>query len=479
MTDVSQILTDLKILLPFLLPELVLAVTIIFVTISTLKRGLPFQVAHGIGITGILISLFLTQSNDVVFPGDWMIFDEAGIWWISLLDITLILILLFRTTRHLRVLAGEYVIIALMMLLGAHFLVLSNHLFLVYLSVEILSLSGYMLVALPLYRKNIDAGFKYLVFGAVSSALMLYGISLFYGLEGNLSLAVAVSGADHWTTPLGYAVLALISFGLLFKVAAVPFHIWVPDVYQATPMPVITILSTIPKVAAIAFLMRWTGFVMESMYITAILAGLSMLAGNFGALRQNHVKRMMGFSAIAHTGFMLSGLLLMEYNPAYLLFYAAIYVLMTIGAFHLLNFFENRFGTEILDDFSGASAVSGWKTICMVIWMIALTGLPPTAGFSAKLFLFGGLAGMYSVMNDTFILTLLLFAVVNAVVSLAYYVKIPYFMIFRKGEARVWMAEKIWTKENFLGTILVLAVLILFFKPEWLMGSINSISFVP
>ncbi|MCA6075394.1 NADH-quinone oxidoreductase subunit N [Fulvivirga sedimenti] len=479
MKGVAQILDNLTNLLPFLLPEVVLAVTILLVTVSTLKRGIPHQVAHIIGILGILVSLVLSQMNSTYLPGDWFTFDESAIWWKTLLDSAVVAILLFRTSRHLRTISGEYVIITLMMLLGAHFLVMANHLFLVYLSVEIMSLSGYMLVALPLFRKNIDAGFKYLVFGAVSSALMLYGISLFYGLEGNLSLAVANSLSDHWSTPLGYTVLVLISFGLMFKVAAVPFHIWVPDVYEATPMPVITLLSTVPKVAAIAFLLRWTDFLTESMYVTAILAGLSMLAGNFGALRQQHMKRMMGFSAIAHTGFMLAGLLLVRDNPAYVYFYAATYVLMTVGAFHLLNYYEIRFGTETLEDMTGASAVSGWKTVSMVIWMIALTGLPPTAGFTAKLFLFGGLAEIYSVLEDSYILWLLLFAVVNAVISLAYYLKIPYYMIFRKSEAQLWSAEKIWTKENFLGTILVLAVLIIFFKPEWLMGSINSISFVP
>jgi len=479
MRDGINLLDPLFEMLPHLRSEGIIGLTILAVAITALFRKRAYPLPAIVGIGGLIASGISLAMQTVDFSDQWFVIDQASFFWRVFLDGCLTVILLFRTNRHLQKRSAEFVVLALTIVLGAHFLIISRHLFMVYLSVEVMSLSAYMLVALPLFRRQVNAAFKYLVFGAASSAIMLYGISLFYGLQGSLSLQDFQPEAPLWQSTPGWTVLLLIAIGLLFKIAAAPFHIWVNDVYRDTSLPVLAIFSVVPKLAALVFLIRWIPSIPDVEYLVALLSMFTLAVGNFGALRQEHVRGLLGLSAIAHTGFMLTGLLLLPGDFVFLEVYMAIYALMTIGSFHLLNHYELTYGVEKMSDLAGMSQVSVWKTIGIVVWMIALTGLPPTAGFTAKLLLFSGVAARYSADPQPVILYLLIFAVLNAVIALAYYLKIPYQMIFRKPEIHFKGTKNIWTLENFLGTILVLAILILFIKPEWLMGWINSVSFVP
>jgi NADH-quinone oxidoreductase subunit N len=262
---------------------------------------------------------------------------------------------------------------------------------------------------------------------------------------------------------------------LLFKISAAPFHLWVPDVYQGTAYPILAALSVVPKLAAFAFLTHWTAMIEESTFIIGILAIFTLIAGNFGALQQNNVRRLMGFSSIAHSGFMLLALIQV---PGYLMFYAGIYVLMTVGIFHLLNHYHFNYGLDTVEDYRGMRRLSRLKTLYVVIWMIALTGLPPTAGFTAKLLLFTGLGEMYVVNSDPFLMVLIIVGILNAVISLAYYLKIPYQMIFKPSDQTIKTLENNVSFSNLFGTILVLLVLLLFIKPGWLMSWLNNANFV-
>jgi NADH-quinone oxidoreductase subunit N len=477
MMDAANLLGPVKEILPYLYAELILGITMLAVTVTSLVRKPVYPWPHYVGITGIFCSILVSGMGASSAETTWFSIDEASFYWKLVLDGCMAVILLFNTNRHLRMRSAEYVLLALMILFGAHFLIISRHLFLVYLSIEVMSLSAYMLVALPLFKRQVNSAFKYLAFGATSSAIMLYGISLFYGIQGSLTLAGFDPALDAWQSPLGWTVLVLISAGILFKIAAVPFHIWVKDVYSETSLPVLAIFSIVPKLSALLFLIRWMPEIPNSEYLIALLAVITIATGNFGALRQSGIRGMMGFSAIAHTGFMLSGLLMEAGNMVFLQFYMTIYAIMTLGAFHALNYYELTYGAEKITDLAGTSVSSSWRTIGMVVWMIALTGIPPTAGFTAKLLLFSGMAQQYAASENSIILYVLIFAVINAVVSLAYYLRIPYQMIFRKPEVPFGRSKKIWTAENFLSTILVLTIIILFIKPEWLMGWINNVSF--
>ncbi len=477
MTDTAKLLDPVLELLPYLSAELILGITILAVTVIALVRRQVYPWPHYAGIAGIISSMFFLVISADYTNSEWFVIDGTSVYWKLVLDGSMVVILLFNTTRHLRRRSAEYVLLALMILFGAHFLVMARHLFLVYLSIEVMSLSAYMLVAMPLFKRQINSAFKYLAFGATASALMLFGISLFYGLQGSLTLEEFDPGSGVWQTALGWTVLILISCGILFKIAAVPFHIWVNDVYNQTSLPVLSIFSIIPKLSAILFLVRWVPEIPNAEYLIALLAVITIATGNMGAIRQANIRGMMGFSAIAHTGFMLGGMLMEAGNMLFLQFYMTVYALMTLGAFHALNYYELTYGTEKINDLAGTSAVSSWKTVCMVVWMIALTGIPPTAGFTAKLMLFSGMAQAYATGGEAIVLAVLIFAVVNAVISLAYYLRIPYQMIFRQPEVPYQGTKKILTGENFLGTILVLIIIILFIKPEWLMGWINMVSF--
>ena len=465
----SEQLFEILKFLPFLNAEGILSGGILLLTFLGFWRHIHWQVIRVI-LMGVILTTAVVAFRTPSAAIDWLAIDPVRITWKLLIDGAAATILLFTFDRHIRMKGTEFGVLLLTLLLGSHLLIMSTHLFMVYLSIEILSLTGYMLVAFPLFRKNIVSGFKYLVFGGVTSAIMLYGISLLYGIAGDLSLNMAVQEG-----PLFKVAVLFFTFGLLFKISAAPFHLWVPDVYEGTAYPILAILSIVPKLAAFAFLTHWTNMIDQPVYVIGILAIVTLVAGNFGALQQSSVRRLMGFSSIAHSGFMLLGLL---QPPELLMFYAGIYALMTIGTFQLLNHYNIKYGLDSIDDYQGMRHVSRLKTLYIVIWMIALTGLPPTAGFTAKLLLFTGLGEVYGASQDTFILVLIIVGILNAVISLAYYLKIPFKMIFKPVIHTTSTRENKWSFSNLFGTILVLLVIILFIMPEWLMSWLNNANFV-
>lgn len=455
-------------LLPFLYSEGILVAGIMVLTLFALFRRIPWQV-NFLCTALIVVAAAWTAWHTQTYSHPLFSLSVSGNAWKLLLDISVLVILLFKHNRHLRSKSAEYLMLVLLLLLGGHFLVMSNNLFTTYLAIEVLSLSGYMLVALPVLRAQVIASFRYLIFGAVASATLIYGMSLYYGLNGTLSLMPVAEGDT-----LGLLAALLITFGIFFKISAAPFHFWVPDVYEGSSYPVLGLVAIVPKIAAFSFLVSWIDVIPGALEIVGSLALVTLLAGNLGALAQSNVRRMMGFSAIAHTGFMMLALF---YSSEYLYFYAVVYALMTLGVFHLLNGFLEKYQIDTLDAFTGMRRVSPVKTLFILIWMVALTGLPPTAGFTSKLLVFTGLGELYASGGSVFLLILLGVGILNAVVSLGYYIKIPYFMIFKTPAELDCPKENMWSFANLLGTILVLLVLLLFIWPEWLMSWLNNINF--
>ena len=273
----------------------------------------------------------------------------------------------------------------------------------------------------------------------------------------------------------------MVMAGLLFKMAATPFHFWAPDVYQATPMPVLALFSTVPKVAAAATLYKiitafsligQSHFDWQSILIVLTIATLTI--GNFSALWQNNVKRLMAYSSIGQAGFLLVAICnFSEIGWKAFLFYSVILMMATILVFLLLNYFEKENQTRTIDDFNGLGRKRPLLGVCLTIAFISLVGLPPLAGFNAKLFVFTGLLESYSTTHKPLLLWLFAFGLLNTVVSLYYYLKVPYRMFLKESAFSGTTINSNSSTANewlvFQAALLAIGLLLFFFQPGWLM----------
>jgi NADH-quinone oxidoreductase subunit N len=306
-------------------------------------------------------------------------------------------------------LRGEFMTLLLFSLLGMMIMISAASFLTVYLGLELMSLCLYAMVALNRDSAiSTEAAMKYFVLGALSSGLLLYGMSMIYGATGSLNLTeVAQSVARHATnqadrTFLVFGLVFVVS-GLAFKIGVVPFHMWIPDVYHGAPTPVTLVISSGPKLAAFAMAVRLLvnglpALAPDWQQMLALLAILSIAVGNITAIAQSNLKRMLAYSAIAHMGFMLLGLLsgvvdgnTLNRDDAYsaALFYMIVYAVMSVGAFGMILYLAREgFDFENIDDFRGLNRKAPWPAFLMLIMMFSLAGIPPTAGFYAKLAVF-------------------------------------------------------------------------------------------
>lgn len=380
---------------------------------------------------------------------------------------------------------GEFFALLIAMVLGLFLMVMSANLLLVYVSIELVSLSSYVLTTFKDNAKGAEGGLKYLLFGAMSSGLMLYGMSLLYGFTGSLQFASpdfmpALSQIP--LLPLLLAGLLTIS-GLLFKISAIPFHFWTPDVYEAAPTPVVSFFSVAPKAAALIILLRFLAHFPEALVpVVAVLALGSMIIGNFSALGQSDGKRMLAYSSIAHAGFMLVGVV--ASNPLgwqSLAFYLGTYLFMSMAAFLLLDLAAHQRAEKeahnryAMDRLQGLGLQRPFLGVVLLLVMVALTGLPPTAGFSAKLFVFSSLWEAYQTSGSALLLGLFIAGLLNALVSLFYYLKIPFLMFFRPANAALGGPAELTVFQKVLTVGVVIPVLLFFFKADWLMNFIASL----
>lgn len=336
---------------------------------------------------------------------------------------------------------GDYYILALFSLLGVNVMISGNNFLMLYLGLELMSLSLYALVAL--WRESpsaTEAGMKYYVLGALASGFLLYGMSMMYGATGSLELArvfeVIASGAVNKVVLL-FGVVFIVA-GLGFKVAAAPFHMWAPDIYQGAPTPVTLLVGAAPKLGAFALLLRLLVEGMLPMAIDwqqmlVILAVLSLVVGNLTAIAQTNLKRMLAYSTISHMGFVLLGLLsgvvggkvdgvAGAYGSA--MFYTIIYVLMTLGSFGIVILLSRRgFEADNLEDIKGLNQRSPWFAFVMLLLMFSLAGIPPTAGFYAKL------AVLQAVVNAG-MTWLAVLAVIMSLIGAFYYLRVVKLMYF-------------------------------------------------
>ncbi|MFD1144965.1 NADH-quinone oxidoreductase subunit N [Larkinella insperata] len=372
----------------------------------------------------------------------------------------------------------DWLPILLALLLGLYLMTMAVNLLTVYLSIELVSISSYLLTALSADRKASEGGLKYLLFGAVSSAIMLYGMSLLYGLTGTLSLAESAEPLTSNSSLVIYIAGFLTLAGILFKLSLVPFHIWTPDAYEAAPTPVVAFFSVGPKAAALLVLMRvLTALPVNFQVPLAVISLASITLGNLSALWQTDAKRLLAYSSIAHAGFLLVGIVgFNETGFEAATFYVATYVFINMAAFLLIDLLaRQRDGRLTLQDFSGLGHTHAFLGVAITAVMIALTGLPPTVGFTAKLLVFSSLLEAYQSNGNPWLPALFGFGLLNAVISLFYYLRIPFLLYFRPAATDLSAHKAISRPQVVLAAVLTVPVVLLFFKPDWLLRWIERL----
>lgn len=378
----------------------------------------------------------LSHPTAMTFSGQVLLdrFGTVSQLFIDLLGFMLFIYARAYTQEH-RLMRGEYYLLSLLSILGAMVLVQANSLLTLYLGLELMSLPLYALVALKRdHAIGAEAAMKYFVMGALASGLLLYGMSLLYGLAHSIQIPTIVATLQHGTGNMTLLLFSMVFVlaAICFKLGAVPFHMWVPDVYQGSPNAVTGLLGTIPKLAALALLMRLItqGFASVSMHwgaILMVLAVLSLVIGNICAIVQTNLKRMLAFSTIANVGFVLLGIAGGDHiGYAYALFYMMTYVLMAVGAFGLLTLMSRK-GHDIqeISDLSGLNAKHGWLAFMMMLILLSMAGIPPLVGFDAKLFIIVHLVDLHQY-------AMALFALIISVVGAYYYLNVVRVMYFSK-----------------------------------------------
>jgi NADH-quinone oxidoreductase subunit N len=387
--------------------------------------------------TGGLV-LLLPAGKLVTFGGSFIVDDFARFMKILALigsAVTLLLSTEFLSDPSRRIF--EYSILVLLSTLGMMVLISAGDLISLYLGLELMSLALYVVAASNRDNaKSNEAGLKYFVLGALSSGMLLYGASLIYGFTGTVSFTGIAATATTASVGLVFGIVFLLA-GLCFKVSAVPFHMWTPDVYEGAPTPVTAFFASAPKVAALAVFTRATltafpGIVTQWQQILVFVAIASMALGSFAAIGQSNIKRLMAYSSIGHMGFALVGLASGTVEGAQgVVTYAVIYVAMTLGSFAtILAMKRNGQAVEQISDFAGLSRTNPLLAFFFAMLLFSLAGIPPLAGFFAKWYVF-----VAAIKANLF--TLAVLGVLSSVVGAYYYLAIVKTMYFDEPAGRV------------------------------------------
>ena len=431
----------------FILPEVTLALCgMVLLVLGSFGRGISSRAAA----TGSLISLVVTfllvlwvggrAPGQPILAGMFILDGYALFWKIVFLLATALTILLsVRFIEEGGYRAGEYYSLILLATTGMLFMASGFNLLSIWIALELMALSSYILAGYFKHEvRSNEAALKYFVLGALSSGLMLYGMSLVYGTTRTLSLAelpgriAVVTAEGNLLLGIGWIMLAV---GLFFKISAVPFHIWTPDVYVGAPTPVTGYLAAASKAASFAILIRifFQGLgplVVDWQIIVAAVASLSMIWGNIAALTQTNVKRMLAYSSIAHAGYILLGVLAANETGMWAaMFYVLAYTFFTLGAFGTVILLERReYAGETLSDYAGLAQRAPVLAGVMLVFLLALTGIPPTGGFIGKVYLFAAVveAGWMWVA---------VIGVLTSAISLYYYMGIVVQMYLKDSES--------------------------------------------
>jgi len=432
--------------------------TYLLVQLTLAGLALITIMTHQAGVTHLFLNMFV----------DDLMSDVLKV--LSYISVSMILVYSrhYLLTRGL--FTGEFMVLTLFALLGMMVMISASHFLSMYIGLELMSLSLYAMVALQRDSASAtEAAMKYFILGALASGLLLYGMSMLYGATGTLDVAAVSEAIKQGVSNPNLLVFGLVFVvaGLAFKLGAVPFHMWVPDVYQGAPTPVAMLIGSAPKLAAFAFVMRMLVDGLQPMMIhwagmLIILAVLSMAVGNISAIAQTNFKRMLAYSSIAHMGFFLLGVLsggIDGYGAA--MFYIVVYALMSLGAFGMIMLLSREgYEADTLDAFKGLNQRSPWLAFMMLLLMFSMAGVPPTVGFYAKF-------SVLEAIVNTGHIELAIIAVLFSLIGAYYYLRIVKLMYFDAPESHE--PIRIRPDSGVLITFNGLAVLALGIMPGWLM----------
>lgn len=431
----NSIMNDFQTALPEIIFFIATSITLLVGLFNThCKPTLTYWLAQ----LTLLISLIgvwqLAGAGDTVaFHGHYRHDGITSLLQFAILGMGMIFLLYSRAYIKMQTVipAFEYYILVLLAILGMLVLVSAYSFLTLYLGIELLSLPIYALVALRRDRAEcVEASLKYFIMGAISSGMLLYGISMVYGATGELQLNSVMQATymthNSWMT-LG---MVFIIAGIAFKLGAAPFHLWVPDVYQGAPIAITLLIASVSKIAAFGLMVRLLTealpvlhFQWQSMLILVSL--LSMALGNIVAIAQNNLRSMLAYSSIAHMGYMLLGFLVgTKAGYASAMFYMLAYTVMSLGAFGLMTMLS-RSGVEIenIADLKGLNQRNPWLALIMLLVMFSMAGIPPTIGFFAKV-------GVLEVLIQANLLWLAVAALVFALIGAYYYIRVVKTMYF-------------------------------------------------
>lgn len=435
---------DTSSLIPVLPEIFILTAACVVLVVDLFLKEEQRVISYGMTQISLLLAIVITL---MTAPAETRIVFDGSVVRDGMSDILKIAIFIISggaflySKEYLRdrdLFKGEYYVLGLFAILGMMVMVSANSFLTVYLGLELLALSFYALVAFN--RDSADASeaaMKYFVLGALASGMLLYGISMIYGATGSIGFQAISEGLANPDVNKIVLVFGLVFvvIGLAFKFGAVPFHMWVPDVYHGAPTAVTVFIGSAPKLAAFAFIMRLLvqGLGAEQLLaewqdMLILMAALSLAIGNVTAIAQTNLKRMLAYSTIGHMGFLLLGILsgdVVGYGAG--MFYVVVYMLMNLGAFGMILLLSRAgFEAENLDDFKGLNQRSPWYAFLMLLLMFSMAGVPPTVGFYAKLSV---LQAVISV-GAGWSIPLAVFAVLFSLVGAYYYLRLVKLMYF-------------------------------------------------
>ncbi len=436
-----------------------------------IQKALPYLTAAALLAPAALV-LMLAGPSQTSFYDTFVVDGLATIFkLIFLLAAAMVCLASASYVKSRGISAGEYYTLIVSATLGMFVMASGNELITLYIGLELTSISLYLLAGLhKTDNLSTEAGMKYLVLGAVSSATLLYGLALVYGTTGTTFLPEIAARLSTVTPVLALAIV-LIAAGFGFKVAAVPFHMWVPDVYQGAPTPVTAFISVASKAAGFVIVLRVFGVGLAPLSdfwpaLFAALAAATMTLGNLAALNQTNIKRLMGYSSIGQAGYLLMALAAADgRTTSALVFFLVVYAFTNLGAFACIIYFSNQTGSDEISSYNGLARRAMGPAIALAFCLISLVGMPPAAGFWGKVNLF------YAVFQSG-LLWLVLIGLVNTAISVYYYLKIVHAMFLRTSAD-----ESPLRGEFALGLTMVAAVaglVVLFIAPALLTGASDA-----
>jgi NADH-quinone oxidoreductase subunit N len=467
-------------------PEAVLVVTALLVLALGFWNGRASTLCSGVAAAGLLFAssaVLMLPAQAELFNGMLAITPLISLFKVICLALAFFTVILARqldSPHH-----GEYLALLLLATVGLMLLVGSEELLVIFIGLELTGLSLYIMAA---FDKNdvrsAEAGLKYFLFGSTASAFTLFGISLVYGMTATTSLATIASRLGTMT-PLLAAGLMMTLIGFAFKIAAAPFHLWAPDTYQGAPTPSVAFIASASKVASFFVLGKilllgfgpaqgsagWHAMVSGWSPLVAVLAALSILVGNLVALAQSNVRRLLAYSAVAHAGYTLLGLVAGGREGfSATLFYTTIYAFTLVGAFGIVALVRRETGGDDFVHFAGLRQRSPWLAGCMAIFMLSLAGIPPLAGFFGKFYLFS--AALHATANYG-LLWLVALALLGSLISFYYYLLVLKVIFVDKTATDVPVLRFDFLQQASIA-VLALIVLLLGLFPGGLVWKITS-----